>query len=33
MDLPVPEHVRRVRDKFLRFMEERIIPVESQLYT
>jgi acyl-CoA dehydrogenase len=31
LDLPVPEHVRPIRDRFLRFITERIIPVERQL--
>jgi acyl-CoA dehydrogenase len=33
MDLPVPEHVRAIRDKFYDFIHERVIPVESELYT
>jgi alkylation response protein AidB-like acyl-CoA dehydrogenase len=33
MDLPVPEHVRPIRDKFHDFVVNRIIPVEDQLYT
>ena len=33
MDLPVPEHVRPIRDKFSDFIHERVIPVESELYT
>ena len=31
-DLPVPEHVRPIRDKFLQFVEERVLPVENQLH-
>ena len=33
MELPVPEHVKPVRDTFARFVHERIIPVETELYT
>src|SRR3954471_21249121 len=33
MELPVPEHVRPIRDKFSDFIHERVIPVESELYT
>jgi alkylation response protein AidB-like acyl-CoA dehydrogenase len=33
MELPIPDHVREIRDSFLRFVHERIIPIESQLYT
>ena len=31
MSFEVPEHVRPVRDRVRRFIEERIYPVEAQL--
>ena len=33
MDLPVPEHVRPIRDRFLEFVQERIIPREQEMYS
>ena len=33
MDLPVPEHVRPIRDRFHEFVQERIIPREQEMYS
>ena len=33
MDLPVPEHVRPIRDRFHDFVQERIIPREQEMYS
>jgi alkylation response protein AidB-like acyl-CoA dehydrogenase len=31
LDLPVPDHVRPIRDQFVRFVTERVMPIERQL--